>query len=269
MRMIFCPLFSGSSGNALFVQAGNTRLLIDAGKSGKCIREALDAIGVDPASLNAILVTHEHTDHIAGVGVLSRKYHIPIFANSPTWCAMEHKIGEISPGLRLYFDSHADFYIGDIGVVPFRIPHDASEPVGYRLYYGGLSLSTATDLGHFTKAVREQIQGSDLVLLESNHDPEMLRHNEHYTAALKQRILGNRGHLSNEACADALIQLAATGVKQVILGHLSGENNLPELALSVSRERAAQEGLELGRDLSLDVALRDRVGSVYTLEKGA
>ena len=234
MQMIFCPLYSGSSGNALFVQAGNTRLLIDAGKSGKCIREALLSIGVEPATLNAILVTHEHSDHIAGVGVLCRKYHIPVLANAPTWNAMARKVGEIPPGMRLTFDSHSDFYLGDIGVAPFLIPHDAAEPVGFRLYHGALSISTATDLGRFTKALREQLSGSNLVLLESNHDPDMLRRNEHYSAALKERILGNRGHLSNAACADAVIQLAQTGVKQIILGHLSGENNLPELALATS-----------------------------------
>lgn len=269
MQMIFCPLYSGSSGNALFVQAGNTRLLIDAGKSGKCIREALLSIGVDPATLNAILVTHEHSDHIAGVGVLCRKYHIPVLANAPTWNAMARKVGEIPPGMRLTFDSHSDFYLGDIGVAPFLIPHDAAEPVGFRLYHGALSISTATDLGRFTKALREQLSGSNLVLLESNHDPDMLRRNEHYSAALKERILGNRGHLSNAACADAVIQLAQTGVKQIILGHLSGENNLPELALATSIQRAEQEGMILGQDISLDLALRDTVGSVYTLREGA
>lgn len=147
---------------------------------------------------------------------------------------MARKVGEIPPGMRLTFDSHSDFYLGDIGVAPFLIPHDAAEPVGFRLYHGALSISTATDLGRFTKALREQLSGSNLVLLESNHDPDMLRRNEHYSAALKERILGNRGHLSNAACADAVIQLAQTGVKQIILGHLSGENNLPELALATS-----------------------------------
>ena len=269
MQMIFCPLFSGSSGNALFVQAGQTRLLIDAGKSGKCVREALQSIGVDPATLNAILVTHEHSDHIAGVGVLCRKYRIPVLANAPTWNAMARKVGEIPPGMRLTFDSHSDFYLGDIGVAPFLIPHDAAEPVGFRLYHGSMSIATATDLGRFTKAVKEQLSGSNLVLLESNHDPDMLRRNEHYSAALKERILGNRGHLSNEACADAVIQLAQTGVKQIVLGHLSGENNLPELALATSTQRAEQEGMTLGRDVSLDLALRDTVGAVYTLREGA
>ncbi len=269
MEMVFCPLFSGSSGNALFVQYGRTRLLIDAGKSGKMIDEALRMIGVDPHTLNAMLITHEHVDHIAGAGVISRRYKIPVYANEATWQAMEKKFGRVPDGCRRTFYSNSDFYLGDLGVAPFRIPHDAAEPVGYRLWGGQASISTATDLGYFPHAVRDAVAGSSLVLLESNHDPDMLRMNEHYSQRLKQRILSNHGHLSNDACAEALLQLVDTGVKNVILGHLSGENNRPDLALSTSEERMEREGIRLGVDLNLDLAWRDRVGSVYTLEAGA
>ena len=269
MEMVFCPLFSGSSGNALFVQYGRTRLLIDAGKSGKMVQEALEMIGVDPKTLDAILITHEHTDHIAGVGVLSRRHKIPVYANEETWRAMEPKVGTIPEGCHRTFSSSSDFYLGDLGVAPFRIPHDAIEPVGFRLWGGAASISTATDLGYFPHSVRDAIAGSSLVLLESNHDPDMLRMNEHYSQRLKQRILGNHGHLSNDACAEALLQLVDTGVKNVILGHLSGENNRPDLALSTSEMRMEREGIRLGVDLNLDLAWRDRVGSVYTLEAGA
>ena len=269
MDMIFCPLYSGSSGNALFVQYGGTRLLIDAGKSGKMIAEALDMIGVDPKTLDGVLVTHEHNDHIAGVGVLARKYKLPIYATQGTWAAMADKLGSVPEDLKRTFDPFADFYVGDIGVVPFLIPHDAAEPVGYRLWGGNVSISTATDLGHFPRAIRDQIAGSSLVLLESNHDPDMLRMNGKYSQRLKQRILSNHGHLSNDACADALLQLVDGGTQHVILGHLSGENNTPALARQVSEMRMQREGIRLGVDLSLDVALRDRVGSVYTLEAGA
>ena len=269
MDMIFCPLYSGSSGNALFVQYGRTRLLIDAGKPGKTLDEALGMIGVEPESIDAILITHEHNDHIAGAGVMCRKHHIPVYANEATWQAMSAKFGKVPDGCRRVFDSDADFYLGDIGVAPFRIPHDAAEPVGYRLWGGALSISTATDLGHFPRHVRDAVAGSSLVLLESNHDPEMLRMNDHYSSWLKQRILGNHGHLSNAACADALLQLVDSGVRNVILGHLSGENNLPELALSTSEARMEREGIRLGEDLQLDLAWRDRIGSVYTLGEGA
>lgn len=266
MDMIFCPLYSGSSGNALFVQYGSTRLLIDAGKSGKMIDEALDMIGVDPRTLDAILITHEHTDHICGAGVMMRKYKLPVYATEGTWVAMEDKLGRIPEGCRRTFDGFSDFYLGDIGVVPFAIPHDAAEPVGYRLWGGHVSISTATDLGYFPRNIRDAVAGSSLVLLESNHDPDMLRMNSHYSYKLKQRILSNHGHLSNDACADALLQLVDSGTQHVILGHLSGENNTPSLARQVSESRMVREGIRLGIDLSLDVALRDRVGSVYTLE---
>ena len=211
MEMYFCPLYSGSSGNALFVQYGNTRLLVDAGKTGQQLTEALGRIGVAPETLSGILITHEHSDHIAGVGVMARRYRLPVFATGGTWAAMEAKVGKIGPGLRQEIQAGRDFYLGDIGVVPFPIPHDAADPVGFRLYGGKLSVATATDLGHFSRYVYDEIAGSDLILLESNHDPEMLRANPRYSGWLKQRILGERGHLSNQACAEALLRLTAAG----------------------------------------------------------
>lgn len=265
MAMIFCPLYSGSSGNALFVQAGRTRVLVDAGLSGKAILQALDQIGVPPESLDALLITHEHMDHIKGAGVISRKLHLPVYATAPTWQAMARQLGEIAPRCHREFDPEDEFYIGEMGVSPFSIPHDAACPVGYRLYSGPVSLSTATDLGHFTQSVLAHIGGSDLVLLESNHDPDMLRANPHYPQALKNRILGNRGHLSNESCAQALEQLVGTGVRHVILGHLSGENNLPELAYNTSCRHLCRLGLTPGADVTVDMAWRDKVSQVYTL----
>ncbi len=269
MAMIFCPLYSGSSGNCLFVQHDQTRLLIDAGKPGRTITAALELIGVDPATLQGILITHEHSDHIAGAGVLCRRFGIPVYATEGTWRAMDGKVGDIPPGLRRSFDKRQDFYLGDVGVAPFAIPHDAAEPVGYRLWGGGASIATATDLGHFTPDILSAIGGSSLVLLESNHDPDMLMQNRNYSAPLKRRILGNKGHLSNEACAQAILQLTETGVHHIILGHLSGENNTPELALSVSESRVEEAGIRLGKELSIDLAWRDRVGGLYTLKEGA
>ena len=265
MDMIFCPLYSGSSGNCLFVQYGNTRLLIDAGRSGKMITDALRFIGVEPESIDALLITHEHSDHIAGAGILARRYGIPIYATELTWQAMTGKLGSVPAGLARVFDRSGDFYLGDIGVVPFAIPHDAVEPCGFRLWGGGVSLSTATDIGHYTESVHSAISGSDLILLESNHDPDMLRCNPHYSAALKRRILSNHGHLSNEACAEAIVRLAEAGTRSLILGHLSGENNTPSLALTTSENRVELEGMRLGEDIRIDLAWRDRVGGVYTL----
>lgn len=266
MEMYFCPLYSGSSGNALFCQYGSTRLLIDAGKTGRCLGEALAAIGVDPASLDGVLITHEHSDHILGAGVLARKYRLPLYATQETWRAMADKIGRIPGDLIRTVRPGADFWLGEMGVVPFSIPHDAADPVGYRLWGGNASISTATDLGHFSEDVYAGIAGSTMVLLESNHDPGMLRANPGYSAALKARILGDHGHLSNEACSRALLRLIAGGTEHVILGHLSGENNTPALARSVSEAALAREGIRPGLDVRIEVALRDQIGGVYTLK---
>ncbi len=267
MEMYFCPLYSGSSGNALFCQYGDTRLLIDAGKPGKAIAEALESIGVKPETISGVLITHEHTDHIAGAGVLARKYKWPIYATPGTWRGIGDKIGRVSPELKQEITPGREFYLGDIGVTPFGIPHDAAQPVGFRLWGGSLSISTATDLGVFTDEVYRHIAGSSLVLLESNHDPEMLRSNPHYAPALKQRILSDRGHLSNDACAQALLRLIAGGTGSVILGHLSGENNTPGLARRVSEKALDREGIRPGRDVGLQVALRDQVGEVYCIRE--
>ncbi len=267
MAVYFCPLYSGSSGNSLFCQYGSTRLLIDAGKPGKAISDALDSIGVDLRTVSGLLITHEHSDHIAGAGVLARKYGIPVYATTGTWYAMEDKIGRVPPELRREFSAGEDFWLGDIGVRSFSIPHDAADPVGFRLYGGNVSISTATDLGVFTENVFSAIAGSDLILLESNHDPNMLRANPHYSPALKQRILGDHGHLSNDACSQALLRLIARGTANLILGHLSGENNTPSLAMKVSAAALEREGIRQGRDVSLQVALRDQPGSLFTIHR--
>ena len=180
---------------------------------------------------------------------------------------MEGKIGKLPPDTRREITAGRDFWLGDIGVVPFSIPHDAADPVGFRLYGGGVSVSTATDLGFFSDEVWANVAGSTLVLLESNHDPDMLRANPRYTAALKARILGDHGHLSNEACAEALLRLITAGTADVILGHLSGENNTPTLARKVSGKALEREGIREGVDLRLQVALRDEPGSVYILKE--
>ena len=263
--MYFCPLYSGSSGNALFCQAGNTRVLIDAGKPGRTIEEALRHIDVAPETIDALLITHEHSDHIAGAGVLARRFGLPVLATRGTWLAMEDKIGAVPAGQRMEITAGKDFLLGDLGIQPFSIPHDAADPVGYRLWGGTLSVSVATDLGHFPREVFARIAGSTLTLLESNHDPDMLRANPHYTAVLKRRILGDRGHLSNETCAGTLPHLISSGTGTILLGHLSGENNTPELAMRTAEAALAREGIRPGRDVNVRVALRDRVGEVCTL----
>jgi len=267
MEMYFCPLFSGSSGNVLLCQYGSTRILIDAGRSGRSMEGALNMIGVDPQTISAVLITHEHSDHTAGAGVLARKYHMPIYATQETWRAIGNKIGKVPGDLIRTVQSGKDFWLGDLGVEPFSIPHDAADPVGYRVWGGNISLSTATDLGHFTDEVYSRIAGSTLILLESNHDPDMLRANPHYNAQLKARILSNLGHLSNQACSEALLRLIAGGTRNVILGHLSEENNTPVLARHVSQLAMEREGIRVGEDVRLEVAPRDEPGDIYILKE--
>ena len=267
MEMYFCPLYSGSSGNALFCQYGDTRLLIDAGKTGRVLDEALAKIGAAPETLSGILITHEHSDHILGAGVMARKYHLPLYATQDTWQAMAGKIGKVPGDLIRTVQAGKSFWLGEIGVEPFSIPHDAADPVGYRLWGGRSSVSTATDLGTFTDYVYSNIAGSTLVLLESNHDPGMLRANPHYNAQLKARILGDHGHLSNESCANALLRLVESGTRNLILGHLSGENNTPVLARNVSEAALLREGIRPREDVQLAVALRDETGNIYMLKE--
>lgn len=265
MRFTFCPLFSGSSGNAIFIGVKDTRILIDAGMPGRAIENALQQIGVLPETLSAIAVTHEHSDHTKGVGILSRKYHLPVYANERTFNAMAKQVGEIEPRNRRYFENEADFFIGDLSLYPFSTPHDAADPVGYRIYYGSRSVAVATDMGFMRKSVFKTLAGTDVLLLESNHDPDLLMHNPRYSLYLKQRILSDHGHLSNQDSAKALLALYETGVRQVLLGHLSGENNTPELALSTATETLANAGVAVNEDIGLGVAWRDRVSTKFEI----
>ena len=266
MRFTFCPLFSGSSGNALYIGAGHTSILIDAGMTGKALEGALRQINVLPETLSGIAITHEHSDHVKGAGILSRKYHLPIYANERTWNAMAKSIGEIHPGNRRVFEDEQDFYIGDLALLPFSIPHDAADPVGFRVWYGAHSAATATDMGCARKSVIKALAGVDVMVLESNHDPDLLRMNPHYSLYLKQRILSNRGHLSNQASADVLLQLMESGVREVLLGHLSSENNTPELAMRTHEDTLVRQGVKLGVDIDLGIAWRDRVSRKFEIE---
>lgn len=264
MELRFCPLFSGSSGNALYLGCEGTHLLIDAGMSGAKVSSEMERIGISPKDLNGILVTHEHSDHIAGVGILSRKYDIPIYANAGTWDAMRGKLGNISDKNVMLFDTGSDFHVGSLDVMPFATPHDAAEPVGYSFYAGRNKLSIATDLGTVKESWLKHLEESDLVLLESNHDVDMLKAGR-YPYELKRRILGTKGHLSNDSAGKAAVELVRRGVRTIILGHLSGENNFPELAYQSVSSMLQLEGIEPGRDVMLSVASRDGASGMYVI----
>ena len=225
----FCPVYSGSSGNMLFAEGGGARILIDCGFAGSTAAKAMAEIGVPLDTIDAILVTHDHSDHTKGVGILSRRYHIPVYANEGTFRAMAPIIGKLGDGMARVFVTGCDFFIKQLNVLTFPTPHDAAESVGFTLGCGGKHVSVMTDIGRFDERLLSCAAGSDLVLLEANHDVDMLRDGP-YPYYLKQRIGGRFGHLSNSNCAQALPEIMSARTKHVVLAHLSEQNNLPMCA---------------------------------------
>ena len=260
----FCSLFSGSSGNCIFIGTDNSKILIDAGVSGSRIATALQEIGEDPQDLSAIFVTHEHSDHVASVGIISRRYNVPIYATEKTWAAMGKGPGKLQPENVRVIEADSQLVLGDLQIKNFSISHDAADPVAYTFTCGGRKVSVATDMGYVTDTGRENVMGSDLVLLESNHDVDMLKAGP-YPYPLKQRILGQRGHLSNVAAADFLTELALNGTQQIFLGHLSQENNTPECAFETACQMLMERDLKPGRDLDMWVADRKNYSEVVNL----
>lgn len=240
--MLFSPLCSGSSGNASYLEAGGVRLIIDAGVTAKRLRGLMSMLDLSPEGLDAILITHEHSDHVSGIGVLSRRYDIPVYAAEACWERMPKSIGAIAAKNIRVFEPDRDFYLKQLCVHPFSTPHDAAHAVGYSFVHGGKKLSIMTDVGHVSKRMLDAVANSDLILLEANHDVDMLKAGN-YPYPLKMRILSSRGHLCNEDAGLALQKLHARGVKNAILGHLSEENNTPELALITVQSLLEEAGL--------------------------
>ena len=225
----FCSLYSGSSGNSLFVETQNTKLLVDAGVSCKKIENALQDIKVDPSSIDGILITHEHTDHVQGLGTLSRKFDLPVFVNQETLDAMPKQKDKIPDKNIKTFKISDKFEIGDLLIDPFSIPHDAANPCGFNIYKDDKKISIATDIGHMTNNILKGLEGSLFLMLEANYDPEVLRCSS-YPFSLKSRIAGPTGHLPNETAGKTISYLLKSGLKNAMLGHLSKESNFPELA---------------------------------------
>lgn len=261
--MYLCPLFSGSSGNATLVETGGARILVDAGKTCSCLEAALRCAGIPPETIQALLITHEHIDHVRGAGVFSRRYGVPVYANAGTWEGMSPLIGEVAPqNVRVFATEHG-FFLRETVVLPFKTPHDARESVGYRFECGRRSMAVMTDIGHADPLLLEHAAGCDLVLIEANHDPELV-HSCRYPYPTKQRILSDRGHLSNENAGLALVRLYTTGVRRAILAHLSRDNNFEELALSTVREQLRLADIPDGA-FALSVARRDEVTGLFRL----
>jgi phosphoribosyl 1,2-cyclic phosphodiesterase len=265
MSFRLCSLASGSSGNCIYVGSESSGILVDCGVSGKEILENLKNIGVCTSSIKGIVVTHEHSDHTKGVGIISRKLNIPVYANSGTWQGMSDCIGAIKSENIKYFETGIGFNIDEIEVKPYSIPHDAADPVGYSFTHANKKVCIATDLGYFSQEVKDNIQKSDMVLLEANHDIEMLKVSS-YPYFLKRRILSNVGHLSNEAAGNAVLELLHSGVKKILLGHLSKENNFPELAYQTVKNILESNKVVIGKDIELEVAPRKGISKYYEID---
>lgn len=257
--MELCSIASGSSGNCICVGSDDCHILIDAGISGKRIEEGLNSIGFATKEMQGILLTHEHIDHIAGLGVLARRYGIPIYASAGTMEAVKKvkSVGTIDEGLFQVVQAGEDFCIGDLTVEPIAISHDAAEPLAYKVVCGDKSAAVMTDLGKYDDAIIEKLKYLDVLLLEANHDVRMLQAGS-YPYPLKQRILGERGHLSNESSGRLLGEVLHDNFKTVILGHLSKENNYPELAYETVRlEVTLGDNPYKADDFPMYVARRD------------
>jgi len=264
MGLRFSPLFSSSAGNSTFIATEKPSLLIDAGVTGSALAGALSSIDADAARLSAILVTHEHIDHIKSVGVLSRKYGIPVYANAETWCRMEGKIGEISSRNIRVVDK-GEFFIGDICVAPVGLHHDAACPIGYCLMAGAKKIGILTDTGKVTAPMLSVMEGASIMLLEANHDIDMLK-NGSYPYPLKRRILSSQGHLSNVDAGSVSIELCVRGVRGIILGHISRENNHKQLAFNTVANALLDAGVVVGKDVSLMAARRSGVTGVFVIK---
>jgi phosphoribosyl 1,2-cyclic phosphodiesterase len=222
-------LASSSSGNVTYIETPEHRVLVDAGMSGKKIKESLESIGKDINTIDSLFVTHEHSDHIKGVGILARRYDLNVYANEKTWAAMMPKIGKVPEEQINIFQHNQVMSLDDLDVESFAVSHDAADPQFYKFHHNGKDFVILTDTGYVSDRVEQTIKNADGYLFECNHDIEMLR-NGFYPWPLKQRILSEKGHLSNEDGANALMGVMGDRTKQIYLGHLSPENNTKTVA---------------------------------------
>lgn len=265
MRM--CSIASGSSGNCIYVGSDTTHLLLDAGISGKRIESGLCNLELTGRDIDGILVTHEHSDHIQGIGILSRRYEIPIYATEGTIAAMRKmkSLGDVPEELFSVVKADQKMTIKDLTINPMRISHDAADPVAYRVNYGKEKIVVCTDIGCFDEYTVECLKGADVLLLEANHDVNMLQVGP-YPYPLKRRILGDRGHLSNENSGKLISRVLHDDVKKIFLGHLSKENNLPELAYETVRlEITMGDNPYKADDFNIQVAKRDEPSEIVTI----
>jgi phosphoribosyl 1,2-cyclic phosphodiesterase len=239
MTLRFSVLASGSTGNAFYIESEQQKLLVDAGLSGKKLTELFQKIQVDPSDLSGILVTHEHSDHIKGLGIFARKYNLPIYANEKTWKAMDKSIGKILVDQRFLFQMEEVKTFGDMDVESFGVSHDAAEPMFYTFRSNGKKVALVTDLGYVSERIKKTVEDADAYIFEANHDVEMLRMGR-YPWSVKRRILGDSGHVSNEDSGLALADIISNRTKRIYLAHLSLDNNMKDLA-RMSVDQVLQE----------------------------
>lgn len=256
--MRFCVLGSGSSGNCTYVSAGNTALLVDAGLSGKETLKRLEAAGLDHSIIRAILLTHEHSDHVGALGVLHRRFKADVFANSGTIQGVQKGLGTVDIPWKV-FTTGFPFQVGEISVEPFTVCHDGLDPVGFIFSHGGIRIGVVTDIGIVTTVVREKLKNCDAIVLESNHDEKMLQDAQR-PWALKQRIAGRQGHLANRCAAELVVECAGPQLKQVFLAHLSADCNRPDLAVRTVVEALKKRSVEA---VAVSLTFPDRPGIVW------
>jgi len=234
-------LGSGSTGNCALVESSTARVLLDGGLSAKQMRERLAMCGVEPAGIDAILLTHEHSDHAGGVEVWCKQFGTPVYANGLTAEALRRSAGGSKTDWRVFITG-GDFEIKDIAVQTFSVPHDAMDPVGFMLHHGGESLGFLTDLGFATKLACERVRQAHTLFIEANHDEKLLQLDTRRPWATKQRIMSRHGHLSNAAAASVLVEMLGGNLRRAVLGHLSRDCNSPELAARAVTERITSAG---------------------------
>lgn len=257
--MAVSVLASSSSGNVTYIETPHQKILIDAGLSGKKIAALMASIGRSLDDVNALFVTHEHSDHIRGVGVLARKYHLDVYANEGTWQAMAPKIGKVSVDQQHILKTGGIVTLGDMDIESFGVSHDAAEPQFYQIHHDNKAFAILTDTGYVSDRVAGTIKNADGYLMECNHDLNLLR-NGAYPWSLKQRILSDRGHLSNEDGAETLMDVLGNHTKQIFLGHLSQENNFKDLAHATVNGFLKDHDLGVGHDFKImdtDPAIAD------------
>jgi phosphoribosyl 1,2-cyclic phosphodiesterase len=252
--MRFCVLGSGSKGNATYLESGETSILIDAGMSGRELQKRLATIGVELSAINAILVTHEHNDHIQAVGVLSRRVKIPVYANSATFSAAAKTINR--PFSYNEFETGSSFHFRNLEIHPFSISHDTEDPVGFRISDGNFSFGYCTDTGKVSRLMSHRLASCQALVLESNHDIDMLQSGT-YPPYLKQRIRSSHGHLDNVVAAAFLQELCHENLQHVVLAHLSEENNHPDIALHAAVE--ALDSTPPGRETAVRISVASQV----------